>query len=182
MPPAPELRASADAWLPALYECLHDLAARALRRQGGALTLQPTALVHEAYLRLVDAAVEVRGEAHFLALAAGVVRQVLVDHARRCRSQKRGGGWGRVTLHPGDLWHDGHAARAIDLLALDEALRRLEGIQPRAARAVELLFFSGLSIDDTAAALGVSSTTVDVDWRFAKAWLGRELEGSNPDA
>ena len=176
MPKAP--KATAESWLPALYDCLHDLAARALRHERNAPTLQPTALVHEAYLRLVDSAVEPQGEAHFLAIAARVVRQVLVDHARRHQAQKRGGAWHRVTLYPGAAWTADGGTDVLDLLALDEALSRLEGVNARAARVVELLFFSGLSIAETAQALEVSPTTVDVDWRFARAWLSRELEGA----
>lgn len=172
----PERPAAAETWLPALYDCLHELAARALRRERNAPTLQPTALAHEAYLRLVETGVEVRGEAHFLAIAARVVRQVLVDHARRHQAQKRGAAWRRVTLHPGDAWAAEGGTDALDLLALDEALARLEALHPRAARVVELLFFSGFTVAETAAALAVSATTVDVDWRFARAWLSRELE------
>jgi RNA polymerase sigma factor (TIGR02999 family) len=166
-----------EAWLPTLYDCLRELAARALRRETDARTLQPTALVHEAYLRLVDAPPVVREEAHFMALAARVVRQVLVDHARARDAKKRGGDWGRITLHPGVAFSQPGDDDTLDLLALEEALAELEGVDARAARVVELRFFSGLSVDDTAAVLEISSTTVDVDWRFARAWLSRALDG-----
>jgi RNA polymerase sigma-70 factor, ECF subfamily len=119
----------------------------------------------------------VHEQAHFLALAARVMREVLVDHARRARSQKRGGSWSRVTLHAAEGLSAG-GTEVLDLLALDEALTSLEAGNPRAARVVELRFFSGLSIDETAASLGVSPATVDVDWRFARAWLSRALDGS----
>lgn len=167
----------AGAWMRELYDCLHDLAARALRHEQRAITLQPTVLVHEAYLRLAGASVVIEDEAHFLALAARTVRRVLVDHARTREAQKRGGAWKRITMHPTQDWSTSGDSEPLDLLALDEALLKLETKNARAARVVELLFFSGLSIDETAQALEVSATTVDVDWRFAKAWLGRELEG-----
>ncbi|MCB9898188.1 MAG: sigma-70 family RNA polymerase sigma factor [Planctomycetes bacterium] len=164
-----------DAWIATLYDCLRELAARALGRESDAHTLQPTALVHEAYLRLVGSVDAVDGRAHFMAMAARVVREVLVDHARRRRAAKRGGAWARVTLQAvDDLGAPG--SDALDLLALDEALTRLERDHPRAARVVELRYFSGLSIDETATALSISPATVDVDWRFARAWLGRALE------
>jgi RNA polymerase sigma-70 factor, ECF subfamily len=169
--------ACVDGWIPGLYDCLHDLASRALSRESEARTLQPTALVHEAYLRLVRSVEAVHQEAHFMALAARVVREVLVDHARRKQSQKRGGAWSRVTLHAVDGLREAGGADVLDLLALDEALTRLEADNPRAARVVELRFFSGLSIDETAATLGISPATVDVDWRFARAWLSRALDG-----
>ena len=173
---------SVDAWLPLVYDCLRELAGQALRRERAAHTLQPTALAHEAYLRLAGGrAVDCRDETHFLAIAAHAVREVLVDHARRRQALKRGGDRARVTLALGDVLdrEQRGGADVIDLLALDEALVTLATLNARAARVVELRFFSGLSIDETARALGVSSGTVDVDWRFARAWLSRELEGGD---
>ena len=176
MGPGPTDDARIDSWVPKLYDCLHELASHALSREPGARALKPTSLVHEAYLRLRSVAA-VHEQAHFLALAARVMREVLVDHARRAQSQKRGGAWNRITLHAVEGLSAG-GADVIDLLALDEALTALETGNPRAARVVELRFFSGLSIDETAASLGVSPATVDVDWRFARAWLSRALEGA----
>ena len=173
----PEDSSKAAAWMPELYDCLHDLAARALQLEGGTATLRATALVHEAYLRLASSAANVKSEPDFRALAACVIRRVLVDHARARRAQKRGGRWRRVTLDPAREWSGSNGTDPIDLLALDDALVGLEKMNERAARVVELLFFSGFSIDEAAQELGISATTVDVDWRFARAWLSREIEG-----
>jgi len=133
--------------------------------------------VHEAWLRLSRAGERERPQAQVLALAARVVREVLVDHARRKRSQKRGGDWGRVTLGVAEGLSAGGGPDALDLLALDEALTGLAASHPRAARVVELRYFSGLSVDETAGALDIAPATVDVDWRFARAWLSRALQG-----
>jgi RNA polymerase sigma factor (TIGR02999 family) len=166
-----------NAWFPALYDCLHDLAERRFRHEAAGHTLQPTALVHEAYVGLAEADPgRWRDRNHFFAVAARALREVLVDHARRRRAVKRGGGWCRVTLHEGV----GAAERSVDLVALDDALTRLSLDHSRAARVVELRFFGGLSIDETAAALDVSIGTVKSDWRFARAWLNHTLEEEAP--
>jgi len=138
-------------------------------------TLQPTALVHEAFLRLIDQdRVDVRGRTHFFALAATTMRRVLVDHARGKQAKKRGGRSKPEVLddHQMVCWDD-----PADVLALDEALLKLAGTQPRQAQVVELRFFGGLTLEEAASALGVSRDTVKLDWRFARAWLNRELGG-----
>jgi RNA polymerase sigma-70 factor, ECF subfamily len=139
-------------------------------------TLEPTALVNEAYLRLVDQTrVNWQGRTHFFAVGAGMIRRVLVDDARRRAIQKRGGDRQRLALEDGDLGSEAE----VDLLALDDALAKLAGLDPRAARVVELKFFGGLRDADVAAALGVSPSTVRDDWRMARAWLRDEL-GEEP--
>jgi RNA polymerase sigma factor (TIGR02999 family) len=157
-----------------LYGELRRVAAGYLELEPGGHTLQPTALVHEAFLRLIDQReVEWRGRAHFLGLAAQAMRRILVDHARAKRRSKRGGGWARIELEPGvavDL--DG------DLVAVDDALSRLREVSERAARVVELRYFGGLAIEAAGEVLGVSPSTVEREWRFARAWLARELAGS----
>jgi len=155
---------------------LHAIAEAYLRRERAEHTLQPTALVHEAYLRLVDTTAIQGGDRNrFLSIAARAMRRVLVDHARRHQAVRRGGGGGqRVTLHP-DLETAG--TKDMDILELHEALERFSAVDERAARVVEMRFFAGLSIDETAEALGVSDRTVDNDWYVARAWLMRELAG-----
>ncbi len=166
-----------DAWWPLVYECLHQLAAHALRGERDGHTLQPTALVHEAWLRLhTGKPAHYNDETHFQAVAARALREVLVDHARRRSAAKRGGAWTRVTLSQATTEA---ADNGLDVLALEDALLRLADDHPRAARAVELRFFGGLSIAQAAAVLDVSKRTVDGDWHFARAWLMRELA---PDA
>ncbi len=166
-------RSDARWWTPIVYECLRGLASRALARERPGHTLQSTALVHEAFLKLLgrnEAAWVARGD--FLALAARTLREVLVDHARRRGAAKRGGDRVRLEFVAADGARETSTA---DLLALDEALDRLGREHERAARVVELKWFGGLSVDETAAVLRVSPRTVDLDWRFARAWLGREL-------
>lgn len=167
--------AAASSLLPHVYDELRRLARARLRRAGnaGPGTLEATALVHEAYLRLVDESdVGFRGRAHFFAAAALAMRHVLVDRARRRARLRHGGNLQRV-----DLTRDAVAAErdALDLVALDEALTRLQALSPRRAKVVELRYFAGLGNDETAEVLGVSDATVERDWRFAKAWLQREL-------
>lgn len=137
-------------------------------------TLQPTALVHEAYLRLIDSTVIQGGDkGRFMSVAARAMRRVLVDSARARKTQRRGGGqWDRVTLHP-ELVSSG--VDDVDVVVLDVALEKFAKVDERAAHVVELRFFSGLSIEETAAALGVSDRTVGNDWFTARCWLGREL-------
>lgn len=161
----------------AVYDELRALAAVLLSRQSPGHTLQPTALVHEAYVRLSQGrAPSPQERGHFFNLAAKIMRQVLVDHARAKGSQKRGGHRARVTL-------DGLAAQAsdagVDLIALDDALSALSALDERKARLVELRVFAGMSLDEAADALGVARSTAALDWRFAKAWLAAQL-GAEP--
>jgi RNA polymerase sigma factor (TIGR02999 family) len=167
-----------DQLLPLVYEELRRLASRAMQRERDDHTLQTTALVHEAYLRLLGADIEWEDRVHFFAIAAQTMRRVLVDHARTRARDKRGGGAVRVPLDEGTSAAE---TRAPDMIALDEALQRLSSLDDRKARVVELLYFGGLTYDDTARLLGVSTATVDRDLRFAKAWLYNELTES-PDA
>ena len=172
-------RAALDALLPVVYAELRRQARRALRREAAGHTLQPTALVHEAYLRLVNQRpIRWQGRSQFFGVAARCMRQVLVDAARTRRAAKRGRGAKPVTL--GDA--DGVAAppagvedAGIDVLALDAALVRLAALDPDQARLIELRYFAALTIDDTAAALGVSPATVSREWTVARRWLRREL-------
>lgn len=160
-----------------LYAELHRQARLALRHEREGHTLQPTALVHEAYLRLVDqrrARWESRGQFH--AVAAEIMRRILVDHARARLAEKRGGGAQHVTLSAADAVDATLAGPAgVDVLALDDALTRLAAIDPAKARLVELRFFAGLSMTEAAAALGVSPATVGREWLVARLWLHREL-------
>jgi RNA polymerase sigma factor (TIGR02999 family) len=161
--------------MPLVYDELRRLAVRYLRRERANHTLQPTALINEAYLRLVDQQkVEWQGRAQFYGLAARVMRNILVDHARNQQAAKRGGQQLRVSL---DI--DRRADTAIpevEFIAVHEALERLNAIDPQKARIVELRFFGGLSIDETAEVIGVGHATVERDWKMARAWLGRELQ------
>jgi RNA polymerase sigma factor (TIGR02999 family) len=158
--------------MPLIYDELHLLARRHLRGERANHTLQTTALVHEAYLRLVGSDVEWEGRVHFLAVAAQTMRRVLVDHARSRSRQRRGGGLKLVSIENAQAVAP---APAMDLMVLDEALDRLAAMDGRKARAAELHYFGGLSYDETALALGVSSATVHRELRVAKAWLYREL-------
>lgn len=140
-------------------------------------TLQPTALVNEAYLRLRDcSALSWQDRAHFYAIAARAMRHVLIDHARARLASKRGGGQARVSLHES---MDGGADWDADVLALDEALNRLAELDERKARVVELRFLGGLSVEEVAHLLEVSKSTVEADWRYARAWLSRELSAED---
>ena len=162
-----------DKLTPLVYEELRRQASRYLRRERRAHSLQTTALINEAYLRLFDAReVNWQDRAHFFAIAANLMRRVLVDHARRRDAEKRGGSALCLTLDEGLA-----VAKEtdVDLLAVDEALDRLAQIDLQQARVVELRFFSGLTVDETAAALGVSPKTVKRDWSVARAWLRREI-------
>jgi RNA polymerase sigma factor (TIGR02999 family) len=155
-----------------VHQELHRIARRCLRGERSGGSLPPTALVHEAYLRLVGAQhVNWQNRAHFLAMAARLMRRVLVDLARARRRGKRGGGALHVSLPEGLRALE----RTHDLVALDDALGALAAIDPRRSEVVELRFFGGLSVEETAAVLGVSSDTVMRDWKLARAWLRREL-------
>lgn len=169
---------SADALerlLPLLYDELRALAARAMSRERADHTLEPTALVHEAWLRLVDQRQrDWNNRSHFLALAATAMRRVLVNHAEAVGAQKRGGGRARVEVT--DVTGLG-AGDPLDLLALDEALSKLAAHDERKARVVELRFFAGLNEEETALALGVTPRTVERDWKMARAWLRVAVDG-----
>ena len=168
-------REALDRLLPVVYTELHRQAARHLRRERAGHTLQTTDLIHEAYLRLVDQRnVRWQNRAHFFAVAAQLMRRILVDHARRRGRAKRGGSSIALPLDEGLVMA---AESESDLLALDEALTRLAAIDARQTQIVELRFFGGLSIEETAAVLGVSPTTVKDDSNIAKAWLRREIGG-----
>lgn len=161
-----------DRLIPLVYDELRGLAAARLRGERQDHTLQPTALVHEAYARLVQADVGYQNRTHFFAVAAQMMRRILVDHARRIQSAKRGGGAVAITLND-EL--AGAETKGPDVLALDEALTRLAGMEPRKAQVVELHFFGGLTYAETARALDISEATVDRDLRMAKAWLAAEM-------
>jgi RNA polymerase sigma factor (TIGR02999 family) len=158
--------------MPLVYDELHALASRHLRGERPDHSLQTTALIHEAYLRLVGADVAWEGHGHFLAVAAQTMRRILVDHARGRGRAKRGGGERPVALDEALVVSPDRGA---DLLALDEALERLSALDERKARAVELHYFGGLTYAETAAALQVSPATIDRELRVAKAWLLQEL-------
>jgi RNA polymerase sigma factor (TIGR02999 family) len=168
------MRDAADDLAPAVYTELRRLAAAYMRRERPGQTLQATALVHEVYLRLAGAEPSWSDRQHFLGIAARSMRQILVERARARGARKRWGGMDRVSLH------DSVALPAADdamLPALDEALTRLEAIDPEQARIVELRYFIGLGISETADALGLSPATVKRRWAMARAWLHRELTG-----
>lgn len=163
--------------MPLVYDELRSLAASRLRSERPDHTLQATALVHEAYARLVQADVDFESRVHFFAVAAQMMRRILVDHARRAKTAKRGGGAVAITLKEGLA---GSSNVEPDILALDEALDELAANEPRKARVVELHFFAGLTYAETAKALEISEATVDRDLRMAKAWLAAEMsEGSD---
>jgi len=171
-------QAALDRLLPAVYAELRRQARRALRREGAGHTLQPTALVHEAYLRLVDnrqARWENRN--HFFAVAAQAMRRILVDHARARRRAKRGGGGVALTLSDADTPDGlaGAAAAGVDPIDLDDALTRFAAVDPAKARLVELRYFAGLSVPEAAEVLGVSRATAGREWAVARGWLRREL-------
>jgi len=168
-----------DALVPLLYDELRRLAASALRRERAGHTLQATALVHEAYVRLVDQDQATwRDRAHFLAAAAGAIRRILIDHARRRHAARRGGAAARVPLDALDALDAVDAADArsnADLLAIEDALQRLAAFDPQKARIVELRCFGGMELGEIAAALGTSRSTIDRQWALARAFLQREL-------
>ena len=166
-------RAAADELLPLVYEQLRSIARQHMAQERSDHTLQATALIHEVYLKLVgNREIQWTDRAHFLAVAAKAMRNLLIDHARKRKAGKRGGGGERVTL---DAVVDSAAERSIDLLALDEALEGLGALHERQARGVEMRFFGGLTVPEAAQVLGVCSATVDNDWRLARAWLTRQL-------
>ena len=163
-----------DELLPHIYNELHRQAAAYLRRERPNHTLQTTALVHEAYLKLIDQKqVEWKSRGHFFALAAQAMRRILVDHAKSRHREKRGGPNENVPLED-ELLAVAEETN-IDVIALDEALSRLAKFDPQQERIVEMRYFAGLSLDETAAAIGISRATAARDWAVAKAWLHREL-------
>ena len=160
---------------PIIYDDLLRLARSRLQREYGDCTLQPTALVHESYLRLADETkLQCESRAHFYAIAAGVMRRVLIDYARKRDAQKRGAGQ-KITLKTGLDFADG---RSLDSLALDDALRKLAEFDERKSRAIELKFFGGMTTEEIGAVLGVSVATVGRELRLAQAWLRREMSRS----
>jgi RNA polymerase sigma factor (TIGR02999 family) len=170
---------AANELLPLVYDELRKLAAARLAVEAPGQTLQATALVHEAYLRLVggDPGQAWNGRGHFFAAAAEAMRRILVDHARRKGSSKRGGDRGRVDLDAIDMavcdWPE-------DLVALDESLSRLATVDPSAAKLVQLRFFAGLPIPEAAEAIGISPRTADRLWAYARAWLFEDVRGAEP--
>jgi RNA polymerase sigma factor (TIGR02999 family) len=169
-------RAIVDALMPLVYAELHRIAQRSLRSERAGHTLNATALVHEAYLKLVDQTrVTWQNRAHFFGVAAQAMRRILVNYAEARKAQKRGGGQGLVTFNDELM---GKETRAEELVELDEALTRLKSLSERQATVVEYHFFGGLKHEEIAEVLAVSLPTVRRDWRLAKAWLTRELKRS----
>jgi RNA polymerase sigma factor (TIGR02999 family) len=161
-----------DALAPLIYDDLRRIAKRHLHSERSGHTLQATALVNEAFVRLADADLEFQDRAHFLSIAARTMRRILTDYGRARRSQKRGGGLAPVTLHE-ELVGDG---RATDIVDIDDALTKLAEIDARKSDVLVLHFFGGMTFDETAEALNISAATVDRDLRLAKAWLANELK------
>jgi RNA polymerase sigma factor (TIGR02999 family) len=168
--------------VPLVYDELHTLASRYLSRERRDHTLQTTALVNEAYLRLVGRDAPWQNRAHFFGVAAQVMRRILVDHARRDGRAKRGGGVPHLVLDDVDPPSASAPVDPIDAYALDQALTRLEAFDPNQGRIVELRYFGGLTIEETALVMRVSTATVKRDWAVARAWLYRELTGGAPPA
>ena len=165
-----------DAVVELLYPELRDLAGSLMARERAGHTLQPTALVNEAWLRLVDIElIQLEGRAHFFGIAARCMRQVLVDHARGKAAEKRGGGWARVTLDDGAIPYQDPQ---FELIALDQVLTRFEALDPRAARVAEMRLFAGMTIQEISIELDVSTRTIDGDWATARMWISRELSAA----
>ena len=167
-------QAALDKLMPLVDRELHRLAHHYMRRENPGYTLQTSALVNEAYLKLIDQKhVHWKNRAHFFALSAQLMRRILVDHARSRQYEKRGGGAQRISFDEAMIVSP---ERGADLIALDEALNKLTEIDPRKGKVVELRFFGGLSIEETAEALQISAVTVMREWRMAKAWLYNSLK------
>jgi len=165
--------------MPMVFAELRRMARLRFASERSGHTLQPTAIVNEVYLRLANQkAPKLVNRDHFLAYSGKMMRWILVDHARRRRSEKRGGDQPTICLND-DLDVEQAAAPIIDIIALDEAMNRLEGLEPRQSRVVELRYFAGLTIEETAELLGVSLSSVKDDWRVAKVWLYRDLTGKS---
>jgi RNA polymerase sigma factor (TIGR02999 family) len=170
-------RSALDELLPLVYEELRRVANHHLRRERPGHTLQPTALVHEAYMRLINQAeVNWQNRAHFFGVAANLMRQILIQHARAAHAAKRGGDARKLYLDDVPGISDGLAKKNdLDLIALDDALNHLAAVAPQQSLVVELRYFGGLSIEETAEVLGISPATVKREWTMAKAWLHREI-------
>lgn len=178
VPHDPASPRAADHWLPLVYDELRSLAARYLRREAPGHTLQATALVHEAYLRLArQGRAEWRERPQFFRVAAQMMRRVLVDHLRSKEAQKRKAGSLRVTVTEDVASQE---TTPVDVLALDAVLRRLEAFDPRQAQVVELRFFAGLSVEETAEVLGISTVTVKREWAVARSFLYEQLTQATP--
>lgn len=175
-------REALDRLMPLVYDELHQLAARQLAREWRADRLQATAVVSEAYVKLFgQREVDWQNRGHFFAIASKLMRRILVDHARRLQRDKRGGGQTHVSLTDAAEAASPPGVDAVDALALDRALQTLEALDPDQAKLVELRFFGGLTIEETAAVLGVSSATVKREWALAKGWLYQALSGAPAD-
>jgi RNA polymerase sigma-70 factor (ECF subfamily) len=161
--------------LPLVYDELHRLARSYFRRERGEHTLQPTALVHEAYIRLVDQRAPMESRGHFLAVAATQMRRILLDYARKNHAVRRGGRDEKVLLEDTMAISE---QQPVDMISLDAALHKLEGLDPGQAQMIELRFFGGLSIEETAAIMGISPATVKRGWTSARAFLHREINGA----
>jgi RNA polymerase sigma factor (TIGR02999 family) len=159
--------------IPLVYKELHDMAEKRLRRESPGHSLQPTALVHEVYMRFADIKeIDWQSRSHFFAMSSTLMRRILVDHARSNNAAKRGNGWDNVSLNEATF-----PARepAAEILALDQALNKLSEFDERQSKIVELRFFFGMSEEEAASILGISARTVKRDWRIARAWLFKEL-------
>jgi RNA polymerase sigma-70 factor (ECF subfamily) len=172
-------RAAAEQLLPLIYGELRAIAGARMRGQARGHTLQPTDLVHEAYLKLMDRTAPWESRSHFYCVAAKAMRSVLVDHARARKAAKRGGGHEREPLHEAVAWFE---ERKIDLLALDEALEALGAVDETKRRVVELRFFAGLTNDRISDVLGISRATVERHWAMARAWLHRRMTQEGGEA
>ncbi len=169
-------QAAFDELMPLVYDTLRKLATSYLRRERDNHTLEPTALVHEAYVRLVDQQTDNwQSRAQFFGMAAKLMRNILVDYARERRAAKRGGDPFRISLSKADRLSNNSD---VELIALHDALNELAAIKPKHAEIIELRFFGGLTIEETANAMGLSHATVERDWAFARAWLRREMKKS----
>lgn len=173
--------AALDRLMPVVYQELRRVAQRCMAQERG-VTLQATALVNEAYLRLVDMDVPWTGKVHFFAIAASLMRRILVDEARKRRAQKRGSGAEPLALEDVHIAPHQRSGSAEDLLVLNDALERLGAFDERKARVLELRFFAGLTIEETAEALELSRATVERDLKLARAWLARELRPTGADS
>jgi RNA polymerase sigma factor (TIGR02999 family) len=170
--------AARDQLIPLVYEELRRLATRFMGRERRDHTLETSALINEAYLRLADqSTVNWQNRAHFFAVAAQIMRNILIDHARSYQYEKRGGGAQKVSLDDAIILTE---ERAAELVALDDALTSLAAVDPRKSKIIELRFFGGLNIEETAEVVGLSPTTVQREWRAAKAWLHRFIDGKDP--